>query len=91
MADVRSAIDQIDREVVRMIGRRKGLVEAAAAFKTSAAGVRAADRQRIMLATRRQWATDEGLDPEMIEELFANLVQRFIAHEMERFDANRED
>lgn len=87
--DVRRAIDALDRDMVALIGRRARYVEAAARFKTSESGVRAPERQRAMLARRRAWAEEEGLDPEMIEDLYRNLVEHFIAREMDRWKSTR--
>ncbi len=55
LQDIRAAIDDIDRDIVALIARRRGYVQAAAAFKTSAASVSAPDRVAAMMAQRRQW------------------------------------
>ncbi len=68
--DVREGIDALDREVIALIGRRARYVEAAARFKTSESSVRAPERQKAMLYARRQWATEEGLDPDVIENVY---------------------
>jgi isochorismate pyruvate lyase len=82
LTEIRSSIDELDREIVALIGRRARYVEAAARFKTSEKSVRAPERQAAMLAERRRWAEDEGLDPDVIEILFQQLVDYFIAREM---------
>jgi isochorismate pyruvate lyase len=38
-----------------------------------------------MLETRRRWAEEDGLDPEMIEGLYNALVSYFIDREMQRW------
>lgn len=81
--DVRRGIDALDREVVALIGRRSRYVRAAAAFKKDEAAVRAPERQRAMLEERRRWAEEEGLSPEVIEDLFLRLVSYFVNREME--------
>src|SRR3712207_8326445 len=43
--------------------RSSRYVAAAARFKTDERSVRAPERQRAMLARRRSWAVEEGLDP----------------------------
>lgn len=82
LAEVRAEIDRIDRELVRLLGERLGYVRAAAGFKTSVASVPAPERLAAMLTERRAWALDAGLQPEMIEQLFTNLVHYFIAEEL---------
>jgi isochorismate pyruvate lyase len=54
--DVRLGIDALDREIIALLGRRARYVEAAARFKTGESGVRAPERQKVMLEARRQWA-----------------------------------
>jgi isochorismate pyruvate lyase len=82
LEDVRRGIDALDREIVALIGERSRYVEAAAKFKTDEAGVRAPERQRAMLEERRRWAEEEGLSPDVIEDLFRRLVSYFINREM---------
>lgn len=90
MDDIRAEIDRIDRAVVGLIGRRYQYVLAAAKFKTSATSVKAPERLTAMLARRREWAVEEGLNADMIEKLYADLVAHFIDEEMQRWKAERE-
>ncbi len=83
--DVRGAIDDLDREVLRLLGRRGRYVAAAARFKTDQKGVRAPERQKAMLARRRGWAEEEDLDPNFVEELYGRIVSHFVARELERW------
>lgn len=79
LREVREAIDALDREVVALIGRRARCVGRAVDFKGSEGAVRAPDRQRAMLAERRRWAEEEGLDPGLIESLYRDLEDWGIA------------
>jgi isochorismate pyruvate lyase len=81
LADIRREIDRIDRNIIRAIGERKQYVVAAAAFKTTPAEVAAPERFAAMLQARRQWAEEEGLSPDVIEKLYRDLVNHFIAEE----------
>jgi isochorismate pyruvate lyase len=85
LQDVRDAIDEIDREVVRLLGKRSGFVHAAAAFKTSEESVRAPERFAAMLITRRQWAEESGLAPDFVELLYRDIVAHFTATELRQF------
>ena len=87
--DVREAIDGLDREILRLLGRRAGYVAAAAPFKTDQKGVRAPERQRAMLATRREWAEEEILDPDFVEGLYRNIVSHFVGREMDDWREGR--
>ena len=43
-------------------------------FKRNETDVHAVDRQQAMLAARRLWAAEEGVDPDLIQALFRLLV-----------------
>ncbi|MGI8650640.1 MAG: chorismate mutase [Rubrobacter sp.] len=88
MADVRAAIDGLDRETVRLLGERARYVEAAAKFKTSASSVRASERQKAMLEDRRSWATEENLDADFVEALYGSVVSHFIGREMREWESS---
>jgi isochorismate pyruvate lyase len=81
LSEVRAEIDRIDRRMVALLGERAGYVHAAARFKTSEADVAAPDRRAAMLKARREWAGNEGLDPDFIEKLFGEVVAYFIERE----------
>ena len=83
IGDVREAIDELDREIIGLVSRRGRYVETAARFKTGEEDVRAPDRQKKMLEERRRWAIEENLDPDVIENLYKDLVSYFINREME--------
>ncbi|MFC3530564.1 chorismate mutase [Vogesella facilis] len=79
---IRAGIDDIDRQVIALLGERYGYVQAAAAFKRDADAVRAPERLASMLRQRRDWATQAGLSADVIEQLYRQLVDYFIAAEM---------
>ena len=83
--DIRRNIDALDREIIDLIGRRARYVERAAHFKTGEQSVRAHERQKNMLATRRRWAEENGLDPDVIEALYRNLISYFVDREMQQY------
>ena len=83
--DVREAIDGLDRKILDLLGLRARYVAAAARFKTNGDSVRAPERQKAMLARRRDWAAEEGLDPDFVEELYGRIVSHFVGREMDRW------
>lgn len=85
LQDIRAEIDRIDREVIAAFGRRFVYVKAAAKFKTSEATVKASDRFAAMLQQRREWAEEEGLNPDVIERLYRDLVTHFIEEELKQW------
>ncbi|MBX3052400.1 MAG: chorismate mutase [Caldilineaceae bacterium] len=80
--EVRSEIDRIDRSMIEIIAQRRAYVHAVMQFKSSAQDVHAHERQRQMLAVRRQWAAEHALSPEMVEGIFRSLVDHFVAEEL---------
>jgi isochorismate pyruvate lyase len=88
LEDVRGAIDGLDREVLRLLGSRARYVATAARFKTDPKGVRAPERQKTMLARRREWAEEEGLDPDFVEGLYRNIVSHFVGREMDHWQGS---
>ena len=85
MADIREEIDLLDSAIIQLIGKRYQYVQAAAKFKTSETAVRAPERFKAMLLQRREWAQEQGLNPDVIEKLYSDLVGYFIKEEMERW------
>jgi isochorismate pyruvate lyase len=82
LAEIRAEIDAIDQQVIMLLGQRFAYVKAAARYKTSESGVRAPERQEAMLKQRRLWAEGAGLDPDVIERLYRELVAYFVNAEM---------
>ncbi len=85
LQDIRAEIDRLDQEVIAAFGQRFAFVKAAAKFKTSEAGVKASDRFAAMLQQRREWAEAEGLNPDVIERLYRDLVTHFIEEELRQW------
>lgn len=85
MADIRSEIDRLDRQVVALLGQRFAYVKAASQFKKSEITVRAPERLQTMLQQRRVWAEEEGLNADAIEKMYQDLVNYFIDEEMKHW------
>ncbi|MEG3840500.1 isochorismate lyase [Microcoleus sp. herbarium14] len=83
--EVREEIDIIDREVIDALSKRFKYVVAAARFKTSEASVRAPDRFYAMLQQRREWALQSGLNPDVVENLYRDLVNYYIEEELKHY------
>ena len=80
--DVRSQIDEIDREIVRMLADRERLVREAASFKTDEQAVRAPDRVDQVLRKVRALAAEEGASPEVVEQVYRTMIDAFISLEL---------
>lgn len=82
LADVREALDRIDAEVISLLAMRLDYVKNATRFKPDYTSIPAPDRVGHMLAERTQWAETEGLDPNFITPLFAQIIQWNIQQQM---------
>ena len=89
MVDIRAEIDRLDRQVVALLGQRFAYVKAASKFKTSETTVRAPERLQAMLQQRRVWAEEEGLDADVIEKMYQDLVNHFINEEMKHWKQSK--
>ena len=83
--EVREEIDIIDREVIDALSKRFQYVIAAARFKTSEASVRSPDRFEAMLQQRREWAQESGLNPDVVENVYRDLVNYYIEEELKHY------
>lgn len=89
MEDIRAEIDLMDKAIIAILGKRFKYVQAAAKFKTSETSVRAPERFKAMLETRREWATAEGLSADAIEKMYRDLVNHFIKEEMSHWQEEK--
>jgi prephenate dehydrogenase len=76
LGQVRDLIDEVDRELVTLLQRRTQLALRAARAK-AALGAPVLDpaRERALLELRQTWARELGLDPEVVSEVFRNLMR----------------
>lgn len=82
LTEIRSEIDALDRQIITLLGQRFAYVKAAAQFKTDETSVKAPERFQTLLQQRRIWAEAEGLNPDAIEKMYRDLVNHFIAAEL---------
>ncbi|KQM96846.1 chorismate mutase [Sphingomonas sp. Leaf25] len=89
MAEVRAGVDSLDRELVALLARRFGYMDAAARIKPDRGAVRDEARKAQVIANARAAAVAVGAPEAAIGELWEALVEASIAHELARFDATR--
>ncbi|KIC13647.1 chorismate mutase [Leisingera sp. ANG-Vp] len=82
MAEVRAEIDRMDRELVRMLAQRAGYIDRATALKQlNGWPARIPERVEEVVMNARAAADGQGLDPDLIESLWRQLVDWSIARE----------
>jgi isochorismate pyruvate lyase len=89
MDEVRAGVDALDRELVRILVRRQGYMEAAARIKTARESVRDEARIEDVVAKVRARAREAGLSESIAEPVWRTLIERSIAYEFEVWDKTR--
>lgn len=83
--EVRSNIDRIDNEIIKLIAERTDYVKQASSFKKSEAGVKAPNRVEAVISKVREKAVEYGANPDMVETLYREMISFFINMEMDEF------
>lgn len=91
MTEVRAGVDQIDRELVALLARRFGFMNAAARIKPDRNAVRDEGRKQQVIDNVRREARAAGIPEAVIAAVWEALIEGSIAYELERFDSLRED
>lgn len=82
MAELRQSIDTLDRNLVEILAKRFAYIDRAAELK-SATGLPARVPERVdeVLANIRAHATELGLDPDLLERFWRDMIEASIARE----------
>ncbi|MGC9216567.1 chorismate mutase [Acidithiobacillus sp.] len=82
IAEIRSGIDQVDREIVALLAQRGRLVHQAARFKKTADDVKAPQRVKQVIARVKTLAEEMGADPSVVERVYRTMISAFIDAEL---------
>jgi len=84
MEEIRNEIDSIDFEIIRLIGLRYQYVKEIVRYKEKTIeSVVAGKRKAFVIEKRKEWAALNGLEPDLIEEIYQRLIEYFINKEMQ--------
>lgn len=86
MAEVRAGIDELDREIVKLLARRFRYVDAAARVKPNRGAVRDEARKAEVIERVREAARADGAPDELIGRLYDQMIEAAIAIEHAHFD-----
>ncbi len=75
MEEIRADVNEIDHEIVRLLGRRLAYVRAAVRFKPEERSITNPDHWERFFAQRRAWGEQEGYDPAVIEAVYRRLYE----------------
>jgi len=82
MAELRSAIDALDRTLVRMLAERAAYIDRAAELKTqNGLPARIGARVEEVVENARKSAEESGMDPDITEAIWRQLIDWSIARE----------
>ena len=85
MAEVREAIDDLDRRIVALLGERFRYLEAAARIKQDVEAIRDEPRIADVIDKVRRVAANESVPPELVAELYRALIDASVAYELDKF------
>lgn len=86
MADIREAIDTLDRQLVVLMAQRQQLIAAAGKVKPSRDTVRDEARIEEVVALVKKEAAKAGLAEKIAEPVWRQLIESSIAYEYSVFD-----
>ncbi len=80
--EVRASIDEVDERIVSLLAERRGYVLQAARFKPSADAVRVPAREAQVIANVKALAYRAGIEPDLVEALYRQMIDRFVRLEV---------
>src|SRR5687767_11247224 len=86
MIEVRAGVDDVDRQLVALLSRRFGYMDAAARIKLDRSAVRDEWRKADVLAKVDAAAARLGIDRSLMARLYEDLIETSIAYELAEFD-----
>lgn len=89
LGDIRAAVNAIDRQIVRLLGKRTQYARAAFAFKTDRKSIGRAAHYKKVIAKRKAWARQHGADPQMVAKIYLAVVNESKRMHLAAFRARR--
>ena len=89
MIEVRAGVDHVDAQLVALIARRFGYMDAAARIKPERSQVRDEARKAQVLGHVGEEADAAGIDREALISMWDDLIEASLAHELRVFDRLR--
>ncbi len=81
LGEVRAFIDEVDRRIVELLAERGAYALQAARFKRSAGSVKDLAREEQVIENVRALAARRGVDPELVEVLYRDLIAGLVRAE----------
>ena len=90
MGDIRSAIDELDNNIIKLMSKRLEFVREASRFKKDEKAVRDINRVREVVESKKRLAIEHNLPPELIGKIYEMMIDSFIEEELDEWN-RRED
>ena len=81
--EVRQEIDEIDYAIIGLIGKRFSFIKEIVKYKSSIHDVYAKNRYNTVISKRRENATSNYLNPDVIESIYRIMMDYFIKEQLE--------
>ena len=81
--EIRKEIDDIDHDILRLIGKRFSYIKAIIKYKNNPDDVKAKERHSEVISERRSFAESLDLDPDVIENIYQILMDYYIKTQIE--------
>lgn len=82
LEELRAEVDKLDDEIVKLIAERNAYIRQAAKFKQSVEEVKAEDRVKEVLERVRHKALSLGMSPNMITNLYKQMIDDMVESEI---------
>ena len=85
LSQAREKIDQIDHAIIELIASRQHYVDQAVRFKRTVQDVQSPERVEQVLEKVRSLAESKSVDPNLVENIYRDIMQHFIQRELKEF------
>lgn len=82
MNDIRTAIDEIDNNIVQLISKRSQYVCEASKFKKDEIAVKDSTRVTKVINSKKELALKYGASPELVGNIYKMMIDFFIQEEL---------
>jgi isochorismate pyruvate lyase len=87
--DIRDAVNALDHEIIKILGNRTRYVHEAVRFKKSEEDIRRPGHIPALLEKRREWARENGVDPDFVERVYKLLTDHSFDVQAELFNKRK--
>jgi len=85
LEEAREEIDLLDTQIVTLIATRNAYIKQIAHFKNSIEEVKAEDRVATVISRAREQAIEQGLSPNLINDLYVRMIDAMVESEVAEF------